>query len=491
MRKLGISINPRGKISYIVIIIIVLVLSMVSAYSISVYGKIGVLPAVVAIGAFFVYAALRLPRFGVIMLMVMAYFIMYLIALFPTNFPMGTLMDGILALLTLGFFMQQKYYTNFKVFNEPISYLILIWIIYNLLQVFNPNAASQLAWVYTIRGVAVVMLSYFIFTYYIISIKFLRTIIIVWLSMAFFAALYAMKQEYIGFFPFEESNHYDPLVQSLLFIDGHWRKNSIFSDPVAFSYNMAVASLLCIGLMTGPYKMRYKVLLGLLAAMFAFVMTYSGTRGSYVLIPAAVVLFLIIRLNKSLILLGIIAGMGLYVLINIPTGNVTLYRFQSAFKPNSDASYKVRKATQKVIQPFIQTHPIGGGLGGSGVWGVRFAPNSYLAQFPPDSGYVRVAMELGWIGLFIICSIMFAALYIGINNYFNIRDPELRSICLAMVIIVFAISIANFPQEAIVQYPMSVFFYLFLALIRVTKVLDDKKHAEENNIQKKVIKVIE
>jgi putative inorganic carbon (HCO3(-)) transporter len=492
MRNLGFSINSKGKLVYSIAAIVLVILSIIGAVFIAKYGyKGGILPIIIGIGGIFVYAVLRLPRFGIMALLVMAYFIMFIISIGAIEFPLGTIMDGMLALLAIGFFMQQKYYKNFQVFNNPVSYLILIWIVYNLIQVFNPNAASQLAWVYTIRSVAVVMLSYYIFVYYIISAKFIRSIIILWLCLGIFAAIYAMKQEYFGFFPFEEWNHFDPLIQSLLFIDGHWRKNSIFSDPVAFSYNMAACSILCIALMTGPYKLRYKIILGCLAAMFAFVMTYSGTRASYILIPAAGVLFVIMKLDKYILGLAIGGALGLFVLINMPTGNVTLYRFQTAFKPNDDASYNVRKATQKKIQPFIQSHPIGGGLGGSGVWGVRFAPGSFLAKFPPDSGYLRVAMELGWIGLFIICSIMFAGLYAGIKHYFSIRDPELKTYCFAMTLIIFAIAIGNFPQEAIVQYPMNIFFYLFLALVKVTKVLDDKKYAEENKIEEKKIKYVE
>ncbi|MBU1372312.1 MAG: O-antigen ligase family protein [Bacteroidetes bacterium] len=491
MSNFGFSINSKSKLIYIIAATLLVILSVVGAVLIGIYGyKVGVLPLLIGVGALFVYAVLRMPRFGVMALLVLSYFIMFFINTGLIEFPLGLLMDGMLALLAVGFFIQQKYYKNFKIFNNPVSYLILIWISYNLIQVFNPNAASQLAWIYTIRSVAFVMISYYIFTYYIISVKFIRSIIILWLCLGVFAALYAMKQEYFGFFPFEEWNHFDPLIQSLLFIDGHWRKNSIFSDPVAFSFNMAICSILCIALITGPYKMRSKILLGCLATLFAFVMTYSGTRAAYVLIPAALLLFVIMKLDRYILGLAVVGTLGLLILINIPTTNVTLYRFQSTFKPNSDPSYNVRKANQQKIQPFIQSHPIGGGLGGSGVWGVRFAPGSILAKFPPDSGYIRVAMELGWVGLFIICSIMFAGLYFGIKHYFSIRDPELKTYCFAMTLIIFAITIANFPQEAIVQYPLSIFFYLFLALVKVTKVLDDKKYAEDNNIQEKKIKYV-
>ena len=98
-----------------------------------------------------------------------------------------------------------------------------------------------------------------------------------------------------------------------------------------------------------------------------------------------------------------------------------------------------------------------------------------LANFPPDSGYVRVAVEMGWIGLLLLCTLMFIVLKTGINNYYSIKDPELRSWCFAMILIVFAFHIANFPQEALVQYPSNVYFYLVLALIGITKRLDNQQ----------------
>ena len=140
-----------------------------------------------------------------------------------------------------------------------------------------------------------------------------------------------------------------------------------------------------------------------------------------------------------------------------------------------------------MIQPYIQTHPIGGGLGSTGVWGVRFSPDSFLAKFPPDSGFVRVAVELGWVGLILICTLMFVVLRTGINNYLQMQDPELKAYCLAMILMIFAICIGNFPQEAIVQFPLNVYFYLFIALINVTYRLDKKKQADALLMQPKAI----
>ncbi|MCE6987640.1 O-antigen ligase [Dyadobacter sp. CY323] len=457
---------------------ILLCVSLVFGVVIASYGMLGAaLVLVILFVPPVVYGIVAHPTFGIAVLMIMAYLLFYIMR-FGINFPMGTLMDGIEALLILGFFVYQKKHPDWSVFKGPISIMILIWITYNILQVANPAAASRLAWVYTIRSVAVVMLMYFVFMYQIKTVNTIRLFLKIWLALSVFAALYAYKQEYIGFSAAEEAWLYsDPTVADLLFIAGRWRKFSIFSDPVAFSYNMVVSSILCIALLTYVRKYWQKVVLALLVALFFSAMLFSGTRGAYVLLPAAMVLFVILRFNKSVLVGSAIAGVFILFLIFVPTSNPNIVRFQTAFTPSDDDSYKLRSANQKRIQPYIWTHPIGGGLGATGAWGQRFAPQSYLASFPPDSGYVRTAVELGWVGLLIFCFLMFFILREGINNYFTIRNPELKTYCLAMLLIVFAYNIGNYPQEALVQLPSNIYFYLAIALINVTKRIDNRELA--------------
>jgi O-antigen ligase len=305
-----------------------------------------------------------------------------------------------------------------------------------------------------------------------------------WIVLSVYAALYGLKQEYIGFSASEEAwLHSDPDIAGLLFIDGHWRKYSILSDPVAFSYNMVVSSILCMALMTGPIKFWKKMVLGFFVFLMLWSMLTSGTRGAYVLVPVTLILFAILKYNRQILRLSIVGAVFILGLIFVPTSNPTLYRFQSAFKPSKDASFNVRKANQKRIQPYIWSHPMGGGLGATGAWGQRFAPNSYLAHFPPDSGYVRVAVELGWIGLGLFCTLMFIVLRTGINNYYAIKDPELKTYCLAMTLIVFAFNIGNYPQEALVQFPSNIYFFLAVALINITYQLDKLKQTNPNAVR--------
>ncbi|MES2647826.1 MAG: O-antigen ligase family protein [Bacteroidota bacterium] len=434
----------------------------------------GIMLALLMIGVPVLCGIIGYPKFGITVLLIAAYLLMWVIR-FGINFPLGTLMDALELLLIIGFFIKQKSAPDWSIYKNPISYLILAWIIFNLIEVANPSAESRLSWVYTIRSVAAVMLMYFVFLYHIKTIEFIRFILKLWLALSMFAALYGFKQEYFGFFEFEQAGLNTDLMRSLLFIGGHWRKFSIFSDPVSFAYNMVASSLLCIGLMSAPIKKYKKIILGCMAAFFLYAMLFSGTRGAYVLPPAAFALLSILKFNKKVLILAIAGLACMLVLIFMPTSNSTLYRFQSAFKPSEDESFNVRKNNQKRIQPYIQTHPIGGGLGATGVWGQRFAPYSYLANFPPDSGYVRVAVELGWIGLLLFCTLMFFVLKTGINSYYNIRDPELKSICLSMTLIIFALNIGNYPQEAFVQFPTNIFLYLAIALIGITSRLDKEK----------------
>ncbi|WP_407430982.1 O-antigen ligase family protein [Arcticibacter sp.] len=437
----------------------------------------GILMLVVMMGLPAVFAIVRFPKFGILITLISAYLLMWIYGM-VASFPLGTVMDGIQALLILGFFISQKQKPDWSLFKQPVGIIILIWVGYNILQLGNPAAESRMAWVYTIRAVAVITLMYFIFSHNIRTVSFLKIILKIWLALALFGALYAFKQEYIGFSTSELKTLEDPRVRALYFINGHWRKFSIFSDPVAFSYNMVAAALFCITMLFSHLKRPKKIILAVMALIFLQAMLFSGTRGAYVLVPAGLLLLIVLKLNKNMMIFSLVAAACMVLLIFTPTSSPSIKRFQSAFRPSEDASFNVRKQNQKRIQPYIQTHPFGGGLGATGVWGTRFSPNSFLANFPPDSGYVRVAVETGSVGLLLICTLMVVILITGINSFFSIKDPELRSYCLAMSVIIFAYAIGNYPQEAIVQFPSNIYFYLFAALITVTKRLDLERQNE-------------
>ncbi len=419
-----------------------------------------------------VYSVFAFSQFALTFLIIFAYFLFEL-GRWGIEGPVGTVMDGFQAVLILTILARQKKEQNWQIFSSPVTTVILFWMGYNVIEVLNPASISSVAWFYTVRSVALVQLCYFSFVYYIRSVKMVRFVVKLWLALAVIGALYGLKQEYIGFTDTENAYlHSDPNIEQLLFIYGHWRKFSIFSDPVAFAYNMAMPGIICICIMAGPFKVWKKLMSVALFLLYFIAALYSGTRGASILLPAALLLFAILNYSRTVLLYSILAAFAFMILIKIPTSNPTIYRFQTAFNPSKDASYNVRQRNQKRIQPYYYTHPMGGGLGSTGTWGERFAPDSYLAHFPPDSGYIRVAVEDGWIGLLVFCMMIFIALKVGIDNFYSIVDIELKSYCLMATLIVFTYNVANFPQEALVQYPSNILFNLSLALIVITKRID-------------------
>jgi len=462
------------KLSAPIVILFLLVCSLAVSFLIAREGYvlgIIILCGIIAIPV--AYAVVAHPDSGMVILIVLSFFVNESSRFLPEPTPIGLVLDAVTYLLILGFFVRQKKEHDWGYFKNSITYFVLIWIGYNIFEIINPEQPTILEWVYTVRTIAFVMLMYFIFLYHIRSKEYIRFLIKLLLVLELIGALAAFQQEQFGLFSFENIwLNREPGRFQLLFIGGHLRKWGIFSDPVVFAFNMVSGCLICISLILSKISRTKKIILGLIGGFFFMTLLYSGTRSSYVIVPAALVMVVILNFNVRLFFVTIFAALGLAFMIMVPTRNPTIARFQSAFKPTHDRSFEERARNQERIKPYIQAHPIGGGLGSVGIWGARFAPNSYLAKFPPDSGYVRIAVELGYVGLFIYCLFNFIVLYKGITYYYLIKDPELKSYCLAMVLIIFALDIGNYPQQSTVQYPTNILYFLALALINVTMRLD-------------------
>jgi hypothetical protein len=154
-------------------------------------------------------------------------------------------------------------------------------------------------------------------------------------------------------------------------------------------------------LITGPFSILKKLMLSFGAGCMILGMAFAGSRTPFVLMPVGVLFYTLMTFKKStLIATGIFILLGTGVVMK-STSNAVILRIQSAFQTKADASVQVRLDNQKKIQPYIQSHPIGAGLGSTGAWGMRFTPDSWLATFAHDSLYVRLAVETGYIGLLI------------------------------------------------------------------------------------------
>jgi len=413
--------NPLG---YLLVFLLGFALSLVVAFG----GlKISAGLVILLIGIPVVFGAMFNHYFGISLMLTIGFMVNFLGKFIDA--PIGTTMDGLLFVMLFGLLVQQSQKKDFSFAKSQISIWVMIWILYNLFQGLNPWAISKMAWIYTVRTMALLIFVYFIACNALNSLSRIKWMIGLILSLLFFSALYGLKQEYFGFSATENAWIYaDELRFQLLF---QWTRMRIFSvtnDPTTFGIMMAYGGVMSLILATAPLVKWKRILLVIFGATMFLTMAYTGTRTAYVLVPAGAFFFTIMTLTRKVLITATIFFLFGTAFVMKSTSNPLVFRIQSAFHLTEDESMQVRFENQKLIQPFIHEHPIGAGLGSTGVWGKRFTPDSWLADFPHDSGFVRIAVEQGYIGLILYMILLFVVLRTALYYYVRVSDPIIKKL---------------------------------------------------------------
>ncbi|WP_224997451.1 O-antigen ligase [Cesiribacter sp. SM1] len=397
------------------------------------------------------------------------------------DLPTGTVSDAILVIGVLGvMYRKSKIAEPLK---NPITVAFFISIGYLFIQVANPNAFNIEAWLnLALRGIAV-KVSVFVLSLHAFKTKSdVKNFTITCLAFAFIAALYGMYQELVGLPDFDlKWVMSDPVRYKLFFINGQLRKWSILGEVSSFGVIMAFSAITTLVLALGPYKAYKKVLLVIAALCMLVGMSYSGTRTAYVMVPVGIAFYVMLTITSRRTLvfavIAFVAGVGLMF---GPFYGGTLSRIRTAFQPSDDPSMQVREANRDLIQPYMHTHPMGGGVGTTSNAGKKYYPGHYLSGFPPDSGYMLTVLETGYIGLAITCWLYFVTLMIGVRNFFRSRDPVIKNYYAAYMAAFFAITIGNIAQNAVSYPPADIVNICILVLMFRLKTIDDNSTSTHN-----------
>ena len=95
-----------------------------------------------------------------------------------------------------------------------------------------------------------------------------------------------------------------------------------------------------------------------------------------------------------------------------------------------------------------------------------------LAGFPTDSGYLRKALETGWIGLLLVIALYYSIIRAGIRGYFQCTNERVRLIYAGATACMFSIDVAEFAQDSIGQITDMVVYYPMIAIILRLKDFD-------------------
>ena len=436
----------------------------------------GILTLLLVLGVPIVFICLLNLRAGFLIALIVSSLIFFLPRVSGQyELPFGSVPDILLLILFLGIFVnKENRFESVTSYRSPIFFVILIWISFLLMQVFNPNNPSN-SWPLILRGVIGFTVTYFVLTRLFDTWRYVKIFTICWLIVALLAALYAYYQEFFGLPSYDLAwVNRSPKSIGLNFIRGRWRKWSFLSDVATFGMFMSFAGVFTIVLAAELKDHKKKIVLFATGMILLVAMTYSGTRTATAMTVAGIVLYGLLTLHKkSTLLLGVSTILVILAIVFVPYyGSATINSMRSTFFPTSDPSFNVRVVNKERIQPYLRAHPMGGGLNTTGPAGELLAPNHPLAGFPPDSYYMSIALETGYIGLVIILLVFFTTLSVGITNYYRCRNPTVKAIYAAYIASFFALTVAGYAQESITQLPMRYAFYSCFVLMDRLKYFD-------------------
>ncbi len=459
-----------------------LVLLAVGAGFLAANGKALITFAVIALlfSTLVVHRCIMDPIRGYYLLIFIAFFSEYPGRLLGKQLPVSTILEALVLVLFIGTYWNARNDENQKgnLLKYSLSILLVIYALYYLVELFNPDMGSPVGWLFNSKRF-IVQILFFVISYRLINTPArFRYFFKFWIVLSLTAALYGCYQQWFGLLPME-LNSLDEHEYGILFQGGVIRKFSFLEGVGTFGSLSGCMAVITIILAINEKTRKRKYQLAFISFILFLGMAYSGTRTFTLMIPAGMALYVLMTLkNKTTILTLFMLLMGLLVVFFAPIDNPTLNRMRSTLN-TQDESFSVRAMNRKSVQPYIYAHPIGGGVATSGVEGMRFNPNHTLAGFPPDSQLLKLALDMGWIGLAIVMLLFLMTLYQGIHYYFRMKNEEYKKYTVATTCALFAIMVTLYAQVTIGQFPTIFFIFGMMSLFKRLMEFDEKKQPIE------------
>ena len=349
------------------------------------------------------------------------------------------------------------------------------------MEVVNPTASLE-AWIYS-RG--------FIYNTFLVSLitvllatsyKQIGRLMFLFSLLTLIAILKGFWQKFIGF----DAIEYDALMESGMYkthlLPQITRYFSIFTDAGNYGSNMGFTCVL-FGI-TGLFSKKpgLKTYYLCVSALSLYSMFTTGTRGAIVVPLGGLLLFALISKNIRLMSAATVGGICIYVFFAFTyagESNYMIRRMRTAFRPNKDASYLVRKQNRQKLAEYLRDKPFGEGLGLGGVEARRFG-NRLTTTIPNDSTYVKIWTETGIVGIILYLLIYAGSLLWGCYYImFKVRNDELRHLLTALACGVFGMMLSAYGNAFFTQFPTGILMIMFLGILMNGKYIDERLTIEK------------
>jgi hypothetical protein len=447
--------------------------------------KIGILVIAACFGIITFLVIMRWPYFGFYFTIAFASLTITVDRITMSSVTSGNAVEFFtyLGLLSILLKYDLKKNINVRFYANPITVCIYFLFAYYIVELFNPEMFSPIGWVSFFRK----QFSYFVFYYMCYCLLDSRERIVFFIrfmiGLTSVLALYACKQQMFGYAGFELRWIGTGSGYSLLLQGGLLRKFSVFSDPATSGILFASVALLCIIILFRSKNKKERYWLGAATMLNLMGYSFSGTRTATLMIIAGIVFYCLSAIFERRTLIFLIYSVVIFItLMVMPFQNVVTNRIRSTFEGTKDRSAAIRDYDRKEVQPYIQAHPLGGGIFTSGGEGTKYNKGHYLEYLQADSGYMKNVAEQGPIGFVFLLAFYFVVMRVGFRSFYRVNDPEIRTYYIGLLVMIFSLLVAQYSQMAITQYPVVLYFYA--TMIIFIKLADfDIKDQPENTKQ--------
>lgn len=399
--------------------------------------------------------------------------------------PTGLIPEYFSYITLVGVITKQEYRKEIsrKFWMHGITIWMLVLLGYYLLEFFNPAMLGKLGWFNFIRKQGSLFAFFYISYCVINSRRVVKQVTNFWVFISVIEGLYACKQQWFGLFSFETRwLMADPLRIDLFINWGFTRKFGLLSDPASSGILYAACGSYLLILALRETQTWRRFWLAVAAVINLLASSYSGTRTATMMIVLSIVFYGIYTLyeRRTLLFMTLCAVLLTGILVAPIYDNVIINRIRSTFEPSNDNSALIRDHNRKNVQPYIYRHPIGGGIYTCGPMGLIYNPGHYLSHVPPDSGYMQILMDQGFIGLLLTLIFYFTILRTGTRFFYRVKDPEIKTLYMANMVFLFSIMVAQISQMATMMYPLVLYLYTAFALLLKMQYFDSA-NTEPNN----------
>lgn len=443
---------------------------------------------------FFLYLFPDLKR-GILLFLIASYFLPVFMRIIysiertlPVRNSLAALPDVLLFLLIVAFIIKLLYKKE-KVLKTSLDKYILAFIAINVIQIFNPTK-SVLVGVYGARSVLLPIGMYFLASQYFSSKNDVKKFLYVVIICSIIDILYALYQYFIDFLFFDKIYLNDfPNIQRVMIwpsLGGYKGFHKLFSvsgGSYSLFYPLAFFAIILINLNSRYFGLKIKTLKYAFILLLIILLSLGVERTPIAMIAIGIAFSCLEFESAKKFFKGAIISVLVIVMVLISfnilkepllrTGRREFHRLAELHNPLEARTIKYRKASIWVsVRERIKHNMLGLGLGTGTVTTQTMREHALIVD--PESWYLKIFMETGFIGFFIFMLLTVKVMkefILYLRKSENLMYRGLVKGLLGGTVAIISAGFANIPLE----YHLGIFFWFLVGLVPLLPQLEKEQ----------------